>query len=93
MKRYFIIAIIIALLLVILVLQNTQVVTFTFFFWELKARLVTMLILTAAMGALISFILAWPPKQELRKEMKTMNEKIRLLNEQLKTPASPPSQP
>ena len=51
-------ALLLALLLLVLVVQNTEVVAIKLFFWEFEASRVILITLTALIGLVCGFLLA-----------------------------------
>ncbi|KPL03070.1 MAG: hypothetical protein AMJ90_04085 [candidate division Zixibacteria bacterium SM23_73_2] len=58
MKSKSIIILIISLLFLIIILQNTQVVTLQLFFWKIEMSRIILLILTLLIGAVIGYAVA-----------------------------------
>jgi ABC-type multidrug transport system permease subunit len=58
MKPSLIAAIVLAFLLLILVLQNTEVVTVRFFFWDFQMSRVVLILITTLIGFLCGYLVA-----------------------------------
>lgn len=58
MKAKTIIVLVIAVLLVIIIVQNTQVVTFRLFFWKISMSRIILLALTLVVGFALGYTVA-----------------------------------
>ena len=87
--RTFILTLIAAILLVILVLQNTQVTSIRIFFWSIDAPLMLMLFLVTLLGALITWLLSFPGTMRRKKEHREANRKIQVLESKMMEQPAP----
>lgn len=83
MQKSFIISLIVAVLLVILVLQNSGTAELQFYFWKLEAPLMLLLFIVILLGALVSSLLSLGKVWSLKKELKNANKRIARLEAQL----------
>jgi uncharacterized integral membrane protein len=58
MKAKTIVILIIAVLFLIILLQNTQVMTLRFYFWQLTMSRIVLLVVTLLVGFVVGFIVA-----------------------------------
>ena len=58
MKTKVILALVLAVIIVIILIQNTQVVTFRFFFWKISMSQIILVPFAMFIGFLIGFLLA-----------------------------------
>ncbi len=63
MKPKTIIAIILAILALVIVIQNTQVVTVQFFFWRLYMSRIILALVMLVIGVVIGYIIGKIPKK------------------------------
>src|SRR5512133_737464 len=60
MQIFIMVALVIAIIAVIFALQNMTAVTVSFFFWSINGSLALVLLVTLAVGVLISFLASLP---------------------------------
>lgn len=80
----------IASLAVILVVQNTDEVPITLWFWEVTSPLIVLMLISMALGALIAIIVASVrasrkknESAKLRNEVKSLQDELRKTNQRL----------
>lgn len=84
MQKSFIISLVVAVLLIVLVLQNAITTKIQFFFWDLEAPLMLLLFIVILLGALISALLSLSASGKRKKELKAAKKTISELEMQLR---------
>ncbi len=86
MSANVIVAVVIAILAIVLTLQNAQIVTVRLFLWKAEASLILLLALNFAAGALLVYLLMLLQVRSLRKTIRKL-EKV--TKEKPVTPTAP----
>jgi uncharacterized integral membrane protein len=84
MQSFLIAALAIAILIVIFALQNTIPVLVTFMFWQFEGSLALVLVLTFALGVLVSLMVSFPVIVRRRSAISTQKKKIEELENRLR---------
>lgn len=85
-----ILAMLIAILVIVVTLQNTSIVSLRFLVWEMQASLVLLLALSFLAGALLIYLLMLWQLQRLKKEKRKLEKEIkkRGMSDESNTPLS-----
>lgn len=75
-QNSFIFSLILAVLLIILVLQNSGNIEMRFYLWKAEAPLMLSLFLAALLGALITWLLSFSGHRQMKKELKDSRKKL-----------------
>ena len=84
MQLFLIVALGLAILTVIFALQNPIPVSVAFFGWEFEGSLALVLLLTFALGVLVSFLISIPAILKRRSGVSTQTKKIEELENRLR---------
>jgi uncharacterized integral membrane protein len=90
MQSFLIVALGLAILTVVFALQNTVPVVVTFFIWKFEGSLAMVLMLTFALGVLVSALVSIPAIVKRRSATSNQNKKIAELENRLRE-STPPS--
>jgi len=90
MQLFLIVALGLAILTVIFALQNPIPVSVAFFGWEFEGSLALVLLLTFALGVLVSFLISIPAILKRRSAVSTQTKKMEELENRLRE-RTPPS--
>ena len=90
MHLFLIVALGLAILTVIFALQNTTPVVVTFMFWEFEGSLALVLMLTFALGVLVSALVSIPAMVKRRSVVSNQTKKVEELENRLRD-TTPPS--
>ena len=90
MQLFLVVALGLAILTVIFALQNPIPVSVAFFGWEFEGSLALVLLLTFALGVLVSFLISIPAILKRRSAVSTQTKKIEELENRLRE-RTPPS--
>lgn len=77
MKPKIIVATVVSIVLIIILLQNTQVVTLRVFFWKVSMSQIILISLTLLIGFVIGFIVTTVLNKRSRKKNKPQMERIK----------------
>jgi putative membrane protein len=93
MQKTFIGLLLLILIIVLFALENNTPVKISFWFKEINSSLSLVIILSVTFGAVVSSLLALPGRFRIKRELRTKEQKIKLLEketvnlvERLKTP-------
>ena len=88
-QKHLIISLIAALLIVILVIQNTDAVSLKLFFWTVNRPLILLIVIVALISALASWFLSLSALSEKRGELAEDRKRIKELEKELASRPAP----
>lgn len=88
-QKHLIISLIAALLIVILVIQNTDAVSLKLFFWTVNRPLILLIVIVALISALASWFLSLSTLSEKRGELAEARKRIKELEKELASRPAP----
>ena len=94
MQGYIVLALVFAIIIAVFAVQNTMMVVIRFFLWEANTSLVIVVLIAAAIGAVMLFLVNLLKNIGIKKEMKDLRRQVALLTTEkdklLKTQAALP---
>lgn len=92
-QKHLIITLVLTLLIVILVIQNTEAVQLKIFFWSVNKPLILLIVIVALMGALASWFLSFGTIREKKREIEDAHDRIKELEKKLASKPAPSPSP
>ena len=80
MNKSFIIGLIVAIVLVIFAVQNSEAETISFLVWKAELSLALVLLIAFAVGSIVGYLITFPNIRQKSKELKKRKEEIKNLN-------------